>query len=61
MPIVSRVKRPSVTITSPGSPGLPRRNTSPTALGEIQVKHHSYIFTKFLKKFPFLAFPLSTI
>ncbi|XP_063958594.1 regulating synaptic membrane exocytosis protein 2-like isoform X6 [Lytechinus pictus] len=38
MPIVSRVKRPSVTITSPGSPGLPRRNTSPTALGEIQIK-----------------------
>lgn len=32
-----RVKRPSVTVTSPGSPGLPRRGRSPIVAGEIQV------------------------
>ena len=37
VPKVSRVKRPSVTITSPGSPGMTRRNSSPSMLGEIQV------------------------
>ncbi|KAJ8020316.1 Regulating synaptic membrane exocytosis protein 2 [Holothuria leucospilota] len=33
-----RVKRPSVTVTSPGSPGLPRRGHSPILAGEIQIK-----------------------
>ncbi|XP_071804300.1 regulating synaptic membrane exocytosis protein 2-like isoform X2 [Asterias amurensis] len=33
-----RHKRPSVTITSPGSPGMTRRNGSPLVHGELQMK-----------------------
>ena len=43
-----RHKRPSVTITSPGSPGMTRRNGSPLVHGELQVRQFQFNSTTFI-------------